>query len=296
MSHRAQATSHNYLQTESHRWWEANPMSYDWHKTIQAPEGTREFFQMIDDRFFSSSSFYGGDRPFEKWIPFDRLKGKRVLEIGCGLGAHARLLSEAGCRLTCIDLTERAVENTRKRLRLSNLPAEIRRMDAEQMDFPDAEFDFVWSWGVIHHSPDTERIIRHVWRVLKPGGEFRFMVYHRHSISGFYCLARGLVTGKLFKGMSIEDVLSHYSDGFLAHFYTRREMRDLLIRCGFSVLETRILGQKSELIPLPGNGASGRLKQILLRALPDAAAERVLSVAGFFLFANAGKSAGPPNS
>jgi len=266
-------------------------MSYDWHKTLQPSEGTREFYEEVDRRFFSSSSFYRGERPFEKWIPLDRLRGKRVLEIGCGLGTHAQLLSDAGCDLTCIDLTEKAVENTRRRLQLRGLHAAIRRMDAETMDFPDSEFDLVWSWGVIHHSSNTERIVQQVFRVLKPGGEFRLMVYHRHSLSGLYCLVRGLLTGKLFKGMSAQEVLSFYTDGYLARFYTRRELRALLMRCGFSQIETQVLGQKSELLPLPGKGASGRLKRSLLRGLPDGLAERMLSVAGYFLFAIGRKSA-----
>jgi len=291
MSNRIEAIPHDHLQAESRSWWETNPMSYDWHKTILAPEGTREFYDEIDRRFFTSSSFYRGKRPFERWIPFDRLRGKRVLEIGCGLGAHAQLLSEAACDLTCIDLTEKAVENTRRRLELRGLRAEIRRMDAEQMDFPDSEFDFVWSWGVIHHSADTERILRHVCRVLKPGGEFRLMVYHRRSLSGLYCLARGFLAGKFLQGMSAQEVLSFYTDGYLARFYTRRELRELLLHCGFSGVETRVLGQKSELLPLPGRGASGRLKQTLLRGLPDALAERALSVAGYFLFAIARRDA-----
>jgi len=282
-------------QAESRRWWESNPMSYDWHKTIRAPEGSLDFYQEIDRRFFSSSSFYRGvrpfTRPFERWIPFDRLSGRRVLEIGCGLGVHAQLLSEAGCNLTCIDLTERAAENTRRRLALCGLPADVRRMDAEQMDFQDGEFDFVWSWGVIHHSADTNRILQQVHRVLKPGGEFRFMVYHRRSLSGLYCLGRGLLSGRFFKGMSARQVLSFYTDGYLARFYTRRELRDLLLHCGFSRIETRILGQKSELLPLPGKGALGSLKRVLLRMLPDALAERALSVAGYFLFAVAHKDA-----
>jgi 2-polyprenyl-3-methyl-5-hydroxy-6-metoxy-1,4-benzoquinol methylase len=278
------------LQAKSRGWWETNPMSYDWHKSLQAPEGSREYFEEIDRRFFASSSFYRGNRPFEQWIPFDRLVGKRVLEIGCGLGAHAQLLSEAGCQLTCIDLTEKAVENTSRRLALNGLRADIRRMDAEQMDFPDGEFDFVWSWGVIHHSADTERIIRHVYRVLKPGGEFRLMVYYRRSLSGLYCIIRGFLTGKFFKGMSVQQVLSFYTDGYMARFYTRREFRELLMRCGFSSVETRVLGQKSELFPIPGKGVSGRLKRVLLRCTPDWLAERVLSIAGYFLFATAHKS------
>lgn len=265
-------------------------MSYDWHGTLRTLEGTREFYEEIDRRFFTSSSFYRGNRPFEKWIPFDRLGGKRVLEIGCGLGAHAQLLSEAGCQLTCIDLTDKAVENTKRRLELFGLRADVCRMDAEQMDFPDCEFDFVWSWGVIHHSADTERIVRNVRRVLKPDGEFRLMVYHRRSISGLYCLVRGLLAGKFLNRMSAQEVLSFYTDGYSARFYSRKELSDFLRRCGFCQIETHVLGQKSELIPLPGKGLVGRLKQALMRALPDALVEPALSVAGYFLFAIARKN------
>jgi 2-polyprenyl-3-methyl-5-hydroxy-6-metoxy-1,4-benzoquinol methylase len=277
------------MQAESKGWWEANPMGYDWHKTLQATEGTSEFYDGIDRRFFSSSSFYRGKKPFEKWIPFDQLKGKRVLEIGCGLGAHAQLLSEAECNLTCIDLTEKGVASTRQRLEMRGLPADVRQMDAERMGFSDNQFDFVWSWGVIHHSADTEAIVRNVFRVLKPGGEFRLMVYHRFSLSGLYCLMRGLISGKFFRGMSVQEVLSFYTDGYLARFYTRRELRELLMRGGFSKVDTKVLGQNSELLPLPGKGMSGRIKYALLRIIPDAFAERALSLAGYFLFAIARK-------
>ncbi|MHB8485801.1 MAG: class I SAM-dependent methyltransferase [Candidatus Acidiferrales bacterium] len=290
MPSRIDAITHDHLQKENKGWWETNPMAYDWHRTLEASEGTAEFYDGIDHRFFTSSSFYRGRRPFEKWIPFDRLEGKRVLEIGCGLGSHAQLLSEAGCHLTCIDLTAKAVESTRRRLDLRGLPADVRQMDAEQMDFPDSEFDFIWSWGVIHHSADTERVIRQAFRVLKPGGEFRLMVYHRRSLSGLYCLGRGLLAGKFFKGMTMQEVLSYYTDGYLARFYRRRELRELLMRCGFSRVDLAVLGQKSELLPLSGGGASGRMKQVLLRGLPDGLAEHILSVAGYFLFADAHKN------
>lgn len=264
-------------------------MSYDWHKTLTAPERTPEFFHKIDSRFFSSSPFYKGNRPFERLIPFDRLRGKRVLEIGCGLGAHAQLLCEAGCQLTCIDLTETAVEHTRYRLALRGLHAEIQRMDAEEMTFADAEFDFVWSWGVIHHSASPERVLKQVYRVLKPAGEFRLMVYHRRSLSGLYCLGRGLLNGKFFQAMSTQEVLSFYTDGYLANFYTRHELMQMLTRCGFSQVETQVLGQKSELLPLPGRGTSGRLKAALLARFPDHFAERILLLVGYFLFAIARK-------
>ena len=89
------------LQDDNARWWERNPMVYDNFRGEGVP-ATREEFERIDRRFFSRcSSWFAqapGDRPFSSLIPFDRLRGRRVLEIGCGSGAHARLLAESGRR------------------------------------------------------------------------------------------------------------------------------------------------------------------------------------------------------
>ena len=279
----AEVQEHNKL------WWSRNPMSYDWHKTVTAPEGTREFFEEIDYRFFNASPFYEGERPFARLIPFERLKGKRVLEIGCGLGSHAQLFAEAGCYVTAMDLTEKAVELTQKRLCLKGLNADVRRMDAEEMEFQNGEFDFVWSWGVIHHSADPERIVRNVYRVLKAGGEFRLMVYHRRSLIALTSILRGFLSGKFFQGMALPAVLSSYTDGYMARFYARAELSKLLLRSGFSKVSTRLLGQKSELIPLPGRGLSGRFKSALLARFPNALAEPILSTVGGFIFATAVK-------
>lgn len=280
------------LQEHNRLWWSQNPMSYDWHRIIAAREGTREFFEEIDARFIHASPFYRGERPFERLIPFDNLKGKRVLEIGCGLGLHVKLLSEAGASVTAIDLTPKAVELTQKRLSLRGLPANVQIMDAEQMEFRDQEFDFIWSWGVIHHSAYPERIIRNAYRVLKPSGEFRLMVYHRQSLNAYLTLIRGVLSGKTLRGMSISDILNFYNDGYVARFYTRAELSKLLLGAGFSTASINILGQKSELIPLPGRGLGGRLKSALLSKVPNMFAERILSAVGGFLFAVGAKSAG----
>jgi 2-polyprenyl-3-methyl-5-hydroxy-6-metoxy-1,4-benzoquinol methylase len=277
------------LQSNSRLWWNKHPMSYDWHGTNPAPEGTAEFYDEMDRRFFNASPFYRGARPFERCIPFDELKGKRVLEIGCGLGAHSQLFAEAGCRLTAIDLTERAVDLTTRRLALRQLPGEVRQMDAEQMDFAGEEFDFVWSWGVIHHSAHTDRIIEEVARVLKPGGEFRVMVYNRHALDSYVKILRGVLTGKPLRGMSIADILSYYTDGYIARYYTRTELADLLTQGGLEAKSVSPLGQTSELVPLPGKGWIGRLKYSLVARLPEGLTQRVLLKAGSFLFAVAVK-------
>lgn len=287
MSHSIEVSSET--QERNQGWWNQNPMSYDWHRTITAPEGSPEFFKIIDERFFGALPFYPGSRPFEGFIPFEKLKGKKVLEIGCGLGAHTQLLCEAGCRVTAIDLTARAVDLTKKRLSHAGLEADVRIMDAEQMEFGDEEFDFVWSWGVIHHSAQTEEIVREVNRVLKGGCEFRLMVYNRRSLEAFIKMMRGLLSGKFFKGMSVPEVLSFYSDGYIARHYTPRQISLMLEHNGFSLDKISILGQKSELIPLPGSGLTGRFKHAVVNHIPGSLAAFVLSIFGWFLFAVAVK-------
>lgn len=101
---------------------------------------------------------------------FESAKGKKVLEIGVGLGADHQRFAQAGADLYGIDLTERAVEHTSQRLKLFGLSSRLAVGDAENLAFDDETFDWVHSWGVLHHSPDTPRAIQEVFRVLKRGG------------------------------------------------------------------------------------------------------------------------------
>jgi 2-polyprenyl-3-methyl-5-hydroxy-6-metoxy-1,4-benzoquinol methylase len=214
-----------------------------------------------------------------------------VLEIGCGLGLHSQLIAAVGAKLTSIDLTPRAVGLTQKRMALKDIQSDVRLMDAENMEFEENEFDFIWSWGVIHHSAQTERIVGEVFRVLKPAGEFRSMVYHKRSINALATITRGLLTGKFFKGMSSQDVFDLYSDGYIARFYSASEFVNMLTRNGFAIDDVRILGQKSELVPIPGNGILGRFKYAVVPIIPNSLAECVLSFVGGFLFVTAEKPA-----
>lgn len=101
---------------------------------------------------------------------FPETRGLRVLEIGVGLGADHQQFAEAGADLWGIDLTERAIEHTRRRLAAFGLNSHLAVGDAEHLEFSDESFDRVYSWGVLHHSPDTPQAIAEVWRVLKRGG------------------------------------------------------------------------------------------------------------------------------
>lgn len=276
------------LQDDNVQWWEQHPMVYDNFRGEAVP-ATREEFDRVDRRFFSRcASWFAqapGERPFSALIPFERLHGKRVLEIGCGSGAHARLLAESGCDLTCVDITRTGVEMTRRRLALHGLSADVRRMDAERLEFPDAAFDFVWSWGVIHHSADTARVVAEIARVLRPGGEVRLMVYHRPSFLAAYATVAGVLTGRIFR-MSREELLHSYVDGAVARFYTADEFRALLAP-HFRRVETGALGQVNELIPLPGWGPLAEIKVAMTKLIPRALFEPLLRRWGYFLWVRA---------
>lgn len=120
----------------------------------------------------------------EELARFDDARGKQVLEIGVGLGADHQRFAEAGAKLHGIDLTPRAIEHTRRRLELFGLKSDLRVGNAEALPFADSTFDLVYSWGVIHHSPDTAKAAREILRVLKPGGRFAVMIYYRYSLIG----------------------------------------------------------------------------------------------------------------
>ncbi len=127
---------------------------------------------------------------------FPEAAGLRVLEIGVGLGADFLRWVRAGADATGVDLTDRAVSLARQRVGAEVLEADLRVADAERLPFEEDSFDLVYSWGVLHHTPDTARAFGEAQRVLKPGGRLKAMVYHRHSWVALaawvrFCLLRG---------------------------------------------------------------------------------------------------------
>lgn len=112
---------------------------------------------------------------------FGGAAGKRVLEVGVGMGADLLRWVRAGARAVGVDLTQRATTLTRERLDRAGLAAGVAVADAECLPFGDGAFDVVWSWGVLHHSPDPRRAVAEARRVLAPGGRLKLMLYHRHS-------------------------------------------------------------------------------------------------------------------
>jgi SAM-dependent methyltransferase len=192
--------------------------------------GTREFFDTVERHRYTE---YG------PWMPqlmgFDKFRGARLLEIGCGMGTDLLQFARGGACCTGIDLTPRSIEITRHRFRLYDADGAFMISDGEHLPFRDESFDVVYSNGVLHHTPDTAGAISEVHRVLRPGGTAKVMLYHRNSLNywGDIVLRRGVVRGDFLRGQSVAEIMSRIVE-FSSHdarplvkVYSRKEARDL---------------------------------------------------------------------
>lgn len=227
---------------EVQEWWRDNPMTYGAehgrteYQDGQYEMGSRDFFERLDQEFYSWNRPLHGERPFDRLFPYQRFsRGARVLEIGCGLGTMAMNWARNGVELTAVDLNPTSIAQTRRRFELMGLGGRIELMDGRHLDLPDAHFDYVYSWGVLHHSPDLGQSLKEMMRVLKPGGEYGVMLYCRRSLLHWY---KTLYTEGFLhyenRFLGPLELASRYGDGARAegnpHTWpvTKREMRAML--------------------------------------------------------------------
>lgn len=198
-------------------YWQAEPCGTS---TTDAAPGSREFYADVERRRYELEPFIPGFAGFEQW------RGKRVLEVGVGLGTDFVRFVRAGAEATGVDLTEAAVAAVRERLALEGMEADLRVADAEELPFGDGEFDLVYSWGVLHHTPNTRRALAEVRRVLRPGGEARIMLYSRRSwVALGVWLRYGLLRGRPWQTPT--ELLARWMESPGTKAYTQRELDEL---------------------------------------------------------------------
>jgi SAM-dependent methyltransferase len=168
--------------------WEANPCQ----ATLSAAEERRRYFEEISQKRYGRREWH---------IPivakFDSFAGKDVLEIGCGIATDGLEFARRGARYVGVDLTPRSIALARERFDVFGVPGRFEVVNAEQeLPFPDSAFDHVYSFGVIHHSPAPDQIVREIHRVLRKGGTFTIMLYNRTSINYYVEI---MCLRKLFK-------------------------------------------------------------------------------------------------
>ncbi|MFH1832159.1 MAG: class I SAM-dependent methyltransferase [bacterium] len=179
---------------------------------------------------------------------FTRFHNKKVLEVGVGAGTDFVQWVRAGTQAHGVDLTQEAIDNVQHRLRLYNLDAcDIRVADAEKLSYETNSFDLVYSWGVIHHSPDTIQCLREIIRVTKPGGTIKVMIYNRHSLFAFYrYLLSALFKGRPFK--SFKKVLFEDQESPGTKAYTQKEVRKILADLPVTIVQIKATVSNHDLL------------------------------------------------
>ena len=189
----------------------------------QSEKFSRAYFDEIEHyRYFDQPYIHG-------FAQFSRYHGKKVLEVGFGAGTDFIQWLRVGARASGIDLTQEALNNLTHRIRVYNLPApeSIQVADAENLPFESNTFDLGYSFGVLHASPNTEKALSELVRVIRPGGEFKIMVYNRWSICAINTWVKhALLRGRPWK--SVTWAVWNYVESIGMKIYTPKELTRML--------------------------------------------------------------------
>jgi SAM-dependent methyltransferase len=155
---------------------------------------------------------------------FSSARGLRVLEIGVGIGADYEQWLKAGAIATGVDLSQASLEHARRRCARAGVVPDLHLADAEELPFASNSFDVVYSYGVMHHSPNPAKCLKEALRVLKPGGEARIMLYHHASLTGIMLWLRYAI----WRGQSIRQCVYERLESPRTKTFTRGEVVALM--------------------------------------------------------------------
>jgi 2-polyprenyl-3-methyl-5-hydroxy-6-metoxy-1,4-benzoquinol methylase len=216
-------------------YWDRRPCNIR-HST--QPVGSREYFDEVEARKYLVEPHIPVFAEFEKW------RGKRVLEIGCGIGTDTVNFARHGARVTSVDLSEKSLELAQQRAAVYGVQEQVQfyRGNAEELNsfMPVETYDLIYSFGVIHHTPHPERVLEQLRSYARAGTTVKIMVYHRRSWKVLWILlSEG--RGQFWKLADLVAKNSEAQTGCpITYTYSRREGRELLERHGFSVRSTAV--------------------------------------------------------
>jgi ubiquinone/menaquinone biosynthesis C-methylase UbiE len=216
-------------------YWDERPCNI---RHSPKPVGSREYFDEVEARKYFVEPHIPGFAEHARW------KGKRVLEVGCGIGTDSINFARAGAELTAVDLSGESLRIAQQRASVMGVEDKIEFVQANAEELTSAvsgrQFDLVYSFGVIHHTPRPERALAEMRTLAAPGGTLKVMVYHRHSWKVLWILAAE-GHGRFWNA---DELIARYSEAEtgcpVTYSYTRREARELVEEHGFKVNEVSV--------------------------------------------------------
>jgi SAM-dependent methyltransferase len=202
-------------------YWNRRPCNIR-HST--SPVGSKEYFDEVEARK------YFVEPHIPKFAQFERWKGKKVLEIGCGIGTDSINFARAGADVTVVDLSQESLELCKKRFEVFGLKANFFLGDAEHLGefVPVERYDLIYSFGVIHHTPHPERVFEQIKQYCKPDTELRVMLYSKWSWKVLWIIA---VYGKgaIWRSDELVKEYSEAQEGSpVTFYYSARGVRDVM--------------------------------------------------------------------
>ena len=213
-------------------YWNRRPCNVR-HST--SPVGSKEYFDEVEARKYFVEPL------IPKFADFERWRGKKVLEIGCGIGTDSINFARAGADVTVVDLSDESLQLCETRFDVYGLKAHFYLGDAEELSkvVPVEKYDLIYSFGVIHHTPHPDAVLEQLRQYTRPGTTVKIMVYHRRSWKVAWILATE-GKGQFWK---LRDMVAKNSEAQagcpVTYTYTRREGRQLLERHRFRVMDVR---------------------------------------------------------
>jgi len=197
--------------------------------------GTRQYFDEVEARKYFVEPHISTFAEFERW------RGKRVLEIGCGIGTDTISFARHGALVTAVELSRRSLDVARQRAKVYQLENQIRfyHANAEELTqvVPIEFYDLVYSFGVIHHTPAPERVLGQIRRYVRPGSTVKIMVYHRYSWKVLWIVLK-FGKGQFWQVSKLVARYSEAEEGCPVTFaFTKRGIRRLLAPYGFKITE-----------------------------------------------------------
>jgi 2-polyprenyl-3-methyl-5-hydroxy-6-metoxy-1,4-benzoquinol methylase len=225
-------SSANKSITDVQRYWDARPCNL---RHSEKAVGSREYFDEVEARKYFVEPHIPAFADFERW------RGKRVLEVGCGIGTDSINFARAGAQLTAVDLSSESLRIAAERADVMGVAdrVEFVQANAEALTarLTGGPYDLVYSFGVVHHTPRPNLALAAMRALTVPGGTLKLMVYHRRSWKVVSIVAaKG--HGRFWKTDELVAEHSEAQTGCPVTFsYTRREARELVERSGFRVQE-----------------------------------------------------------
>jgi 2-polyprenyl-3-methyl-5-hydroxy-6-metoxy-1,4-benzoquinol methylase len=215
-------------------YWNKRPCNIR-HSTSEV--GTRQYFDEVEARKYLVEPHIPGFAEFSRW------QGKKVLEIGCGIGTDTINFARAGAQVTAVDLSVESLNLAKQRADMFGLSDLITfyHANAEELSsvVPLQPYDLVYSFGVIHHTPFPERVIEQIRQhYVAPGSTVKIMVYHRHS----YKVFRIVMTEGKGAFWRLDQLVAYSSEAQsgspVSYSYTRDSVRELLE--DFTITKTQV--------------------------------------------------------